>query len=260
MSISGFFSNIISPSYQPNYSTNKSTPTANNPIENNQSGSANMDAVRLSLSPEAKKYLQSLAEGKKTSENVPNKNTITVDNNEKNTKSAQIKSQTTQQSNDKSNLSQEELRTIRQLEVRDLHVKMHEQQHMAAAGAYAVGGPTYQFQIGPDGKSYAVGGEVKLDTSPIPNNPEATITKAQIIRQGALAPADPSGADRAVAAAASQMEAQARQELAEKNRQDNSINNQTTKQPNDKQNDSKIQAYKNFMQPKQIGGFINISA
>ncbi len=65
------------------------------------------------------------------------------------------------------------------MKVRDLHVKMHEQQHMAVTGAYAVGGPHYQYTVGPDGKSYAVGGEVRLDTSPVANNPEATIRKAQ---------------------------------------------------------------------------------
>ncbi|MEQ8225092.1 MAG: putative metalloprotease CJM1_0395 family protein, partial [Candidatus Eremiobacterota bacterium] len=49
--------------------------------------------------------------------------------------------------------------------------------------------------------------------SEIPNNPQATITKAQVIRRAALAPAEPSGQDRTVAAEATRMEMNAKQEL-----------------------------------------------
>jgi hypothetical protein len=84
---------------------------------------------------------------------------------------------------------------------------------VAAGGQYVRGGPTYQYQTGPDGKQYAVGGEVSIDTSAVSGDPEASIAKAQTVRRAALAPADPSGADRSVAGAASQMETQARQEL-----------------------------------------------
>ncbi len=51
------------------------------------------------------------------------------------------------------------------------------------------------------------------DTSPVPGDAEATIRKAQTIRAAALAPANPSAQDRAVAAAATPMEAAARREL-----------------------------------------------
>ncbi|HEX3047904.1 MAG TPA: putative metalloprotease CJM1_0395 family protein, partial [Bacillota bacterium] len=112
-------------------------------------------------------------------------------------------------------LSKADQQTLRQLQARDLHVKMHEQQHLASAGAYAKGGANFSYQIGPDGKSYAVGGEVQLDVGPVSNDPKATIVKAQVIRRSALAPADPSGADRSIAAAASQMEANARMQLME---------------------------------------------
>jgi ribosomal protein L12E/L44/L45/RPP1/RPP2 len=47
----------------------------------------------------------------------------------------------------------------------------------------------------------------------VSGNPEATIQKAKQIRAAALAPADPSTQDRAVAASASAMESQAQQEL-----------------------------------------------
>jgi hypothetical protein len=61
---------------------------------------------------------------------------------------------------------------------------------------------------------YAVSGEVKIDTSP-EKDPEATIRKMQKVRKAALAPAQPSATDRSVAAKASQIEAQARAELAQ---------------------------------------------
>lgn len=60
---------------------------------------------------------------------------------------------------------------------------------------------------------YAVGGEVKIDTSK-ENDPQATIRKMQKVKRAALAPAQPSATDRNVAAKASQMEMEARIELA----------------------------------------------
>lgn len=79
------------------------------------------------------------------------------------------------------------------------------------------------FERGPDGKQYAVGGEVHIDTTPIAGNPEATARKARRIRAAALAPADPSPQDRAVAAQAAAMEAQAKQELAQERRQEQQV-------------------------------------
>jgi hypothetical protein len=107
---------------------------------------------------------------------------------------------------------QQEQEKIAELAARDREVRAHEQAHAAVAGAYA-GGTTYQFVRGPDGVSYAVGGEVSINTSPIPNDPEATIRKAQQIRQAANAPADPSSQDRSVAAQAARMEIEARAQL-----------------------------------------------
>lgn len=103
---------------------------------------------------------------------------------------------------------------IQELAARDREVRAHEQAHAAVAGQYA-GSPTYSFVRGPDGVSYAVGGEVSIDTSPIPGDPEATIRKAQQLRRAANAPADPSSQDGSVAALAAQMEQQARAELRE---------------------------------------------
>jgi len=101
---------------------------------------------------------------------------------------------------------------VQALKARDLEVRRHEQAHAAAGGVYA-GAPTYEFTTGPDGARYATGGEVSIDTSPVPGDPQATLEKAQTVRRAALAPAEPSEQDRRVAAEASQMAAQARVEL-----------------------------------------------
>lgn len=96
----------------------------------------------------------------------------------------------------------------------DGHVRSHEQAHLAAAGPYATGGPSYSYATGPDGKLYAVGGDVTLDDSPDPRGPEETIQKEQTIIAAANAPADPSMQDRMVAAQAAQIEATAERQLA----------------------------------------------
>jgi hypothetical protein len=108
-------------------------------------------------------------------------------------------------------LSPDEKKVVNNLKHRDAEVKTHEASHMAAGGGVVQGGASYQYQSGPDGKMYAVGGEVQIDTSPA-GSPEATIRKMQQIRRAALAPSQPSGTDRAVAAQASQVETQARME------------------------------------------------
>ena len=112
---------------------------------------------------------------------------------------------------------EEQTRETDKLERRDREVRSHEQAHKAAGGAHA-GAISLEFQTGADGKRYAVGGEVPIDTSPVAGDPQATITKMQKVRRAALAPAQPSSQDRAVAAQASRIEAEARAELAEQNR------------------------------------------
>ncbi len=101
---------------------------------------------------------------------------------------------------------------VSELKARDAAVRAHELAHVGAAGGLA-GSPVFSYQTGPDGRRYAVGGHVSIDTSGGSTH-EETIAKAQRIRAAALAPADPSGADRAVAAGASQMETRARASLA----------------------------------------------
>ncbi|MDR2668651.1 MAG: hypothetical protein LBC14_01700 [Desulfovibrio sp.] len=109
-------------------------------------------------------------------------------------------------------LTPEEEQTVRELKARDREVRAHEQAHAAAGGGFA-GAPSYEMQTGPDGRRYAVGGEVPIDVSPAAT-PEATIAKARRIRAAASAPAQPSGADRGIAARATAMEAEAVREKA----------------------------------------------
>ncbi len=111
-------------------------------------------------------------------------------------------------------LSEDERRQVEELKKRDREVRAHEQAHLAAAGGYAMGGARYTYKMGPDGKRYAVGGEVPIDVSEVPGNPQATLQKAMTVRRAALAPSNPSSADRAIAAKAAMMAAQARQEMA----------------------------------------------
>lgn len=123
-----------------------------------------------------------------------------------------------------------ELKQIQELAARDREVRAHEQAHAAIAGPHG-GSPTYTFVRGPDGVSYAVGGEVSIDTSPVPGDPEATIRKAQQLRRAANAPADPSGQDRQVAAQASQMEQEARAELREQQAIESEQQTRTQEEP-----------------------------
>jgi hypothetical protein len=113
----------------------------------------------------------------------------------------------------KPELSEEETAAVRKLKARDTQVRAHEAAHLAAAGGLAVSGASFSFQRGPDGVNYAIGGEVSIDVSP-GRTPSETISRARTIQGAALAPADPSGQDLAVAAQARQMEMEARAELA----------------------------------------------
>lgn len=108
---------------------------------------------------------------------------------------------------------QAEQKRIAELKARDQEVKVHEQAHAAIGGQYA-GPPSYEYETGPDGQQYAVGGEVRIDVSEVPNDPRATIQKMQQVKAAALAPAEPSNADRSVAAQASRTLMEAQAELA----------------------------------------------
>ena len=155
---------------------------------------------------------------KENNENTSNNNS----NNNENTSSYLtgeeiLASRPEKSSSSDKQLTEEEQKQIDELKARDREVKTHEQAHIAAGGSYVKGGATYDYQTGPDGKQYAVGGSVNIDTSPVDGDPEATIAKAQVVIKAALAPAEPSGQDQKVASAARQMMSEARKELTSQN-------------------------------------------
>lgn len=116
-----------------------------------------------------------------------------------------------QRRKDPAGLTDEERSKVQEMKARDREVRAHEQAHAGAGGQYA-GAPSYSYENGPDGKRYAVSGEVSIDVSPVEGDPEATIRKMEQVKKAALAPADPSAQDRKVAAQADATKAKARAE------------------------------------------------
>lgn len=102
---------------------------------------------------------------------------------------------------------------VQKLKQRDAEVRVHELMHMSVAGGYARSGPSYDYQVGPDGGRYAIGGQVQLDTSIDEKDPSATIKKMETIKKAALAPANPSAQDHHIAAQADSAIARAREQL-----------------------------------------------
>lgn len=119
----------------------------------------------------------------------------------------------------KEKLSVEEKQEVRQLAQRDSEVRAHENAHVVASGRIMASSPVYTFEQGPDGKLYAVAGEVRFRTPPA-KSPREKLEIAQQLRHMALAPASPSSKDRMVAAKAAQQETQARLELQMEKDQD----------------------------------------
>jgi len=113
---------------------------------------------------------------------------------------------------DLNKLTQAQKEQVIKLQQRDTHVRAHEAAHLAAAGSVASGGASFTYQKGPDGKMYAIGGEVPIHVTK-GNTPKETIAIARQVRAAALAPSDPSPQDLKVASQAAMMEAKALQEL-----------------------------------------------
>jgi hypothetical protein len=92
-------------------------------------------------------------------------------------------------------------------------VVSHEGAHAMVGGTLMLGGPAFQYELGPDGEVYEASGQSRIDMSPLAGNPQATIFKMQHVKRAAMAPLNPSGADRVVASQADQIENQARNQL-----------------------------------------------
>jgi len=101
-------------------------------------------------------------------------------------------------------LDETEKQMIKELEQSDRKVRQHEQQHVAAAGEFAKGSPSYVYQLGPDGKMYAIGGSVEVDISS-ETDPGKALRKANMLKAAAMGVDDQSAADARVASKASSM-------------------------------------------------------
>lgn len=109
-------------------------------------------------------------------------------------------------------LTPAERRQVSELQQIDRTVRAHEQAHISAGRGVVTSGANFTYTYGPDGKTYAVAGEVGIDTSP-ERKPEANIDKGIRIQAAALAPRDPSPQDYQVAAVGSRLEGQGRSDL-----------------------------------------------
>ena len=145
------------------------------------------------------------------------------------------KQKTEQKSNSVNELSPDELRLLQDLQSRDSEVKAHEAAHQAAGGGMT-GAASYTYQQGPDGKMYAIGGEVSI-TMKSGSTPEETIANARQIAAAAMAAGNPSPQDHAVAASARVMEMKAQQQLA-KEIQEETTGKETYKKEADKNLDT----------------------
>lgn len=110
-------------------------------------------------------------------------------------------------------LTAQEQRQVAQLQQIDRNVRAHEAAHMAAGRGVVTSGANYTYTYGPDGRQYAVGGEVGIDTAP-EQKPEDNIEKGSAIQSAALAPRDPSAQDYRVASIGARLESQGHADLA----------------------------------------------
>lgn len=109
-------------------------------------------------------------------------------------------------------LSEDEQTLVKNLASRDSEVRAHEAAHQASGGGMT-GAATFTYQQGPDGKMYAIGGEVSISMK-AGSSPQETIANARQIATAAMAAGNPSPQDFAVASSARVMEMKAKQQLA----------------------------------------------
>lgn len=156
----------------------------------------------------------------------------------------------TRQGNRTGELSPAAQRRVSELKRIDAEVRAHEQAHISAGRGVITSGPNYTYTYGPDGRRYAVAGEVGIDTSP-EREPQANIDKGVRIQAAALAPAEPSPQDYRVAAAGQQLETRGRTELLAAQRE--------ARQSSTGDEDRRLTAYAETA-PAQSGASIDIYA
>lgn len=90
--------------------------------------------------------------------------------------------------------SSNEAQILNELQAADAGTRAHEHQHFKAAGGLASGLPEFQYEVGPDGQLYAVGGYVNVSTTPT-SDPEKAARDAAGLSMAASAPGDASAQD-----------------------------------------------------------------
>ncbi len=134
-------------------------------------------------------------------------------------------------------LSADEKKLVLDLQSRDAEVRAHEAAHQSAGAS--TGAASYSYQKGPDGKMYAIGGEVSISFKK-GSTPQETIANADSVIAAALAPANPSAQDMAVASSANVMKIKAQQQLAQE-AQEKLVGKETYKNEAQQSNSSKEQ-------------------
>lgn len=106
-------------------------------------------------------------------------------------------------------LSDRDRAEVAELQARDGAVRREEQAHAAAAGALA--GPIqYDYRTGPDGRRYAVGGQVPIRDA-VASSPEAAARAGGKLAAAAMSAQSPSAADYQAAADGYRIAAEANQ-------------------------------------------------
>lgn len=171
------------------------------------------------LSPDSNQITANESQSVAAQENTDNSDTAQGQDVEQSEGTERASSNSDSEKPNETGLTPQQQAQVAELAARDAEVRAHERAHQSTGGQYA-GSISYSYQTGPDGKRYAIGGEVPIDVSPVSGNPQATIDKMRTVRSAALAPADPSAQDRSVASTAGRLMIDAQLDLAEQKRQE----------------------------------------
>ncbi|MCD6259625.1 MAG: hypothetical protein J7J31_08510 [Helicobacteraceae bacterium] len=172
------------------------------------------------------KYYTSLGDGRYLVAREKNEDPLSTD------ATSQEEEQKPKDPSQQNQLEPSEEQMLMELQARDAEVRQHEAAHKSAGAP--TGAANYTYQKGPDGRMYAIGGEVSV-TMKSGSTPEETIANAQAVIASAMAPADPSPQDHAVASSARMMMLKAEQEKAKEIYAQNAQQNQGIKEQEESQ-------------------------
>ncbi|MDP2793245.1 MAG: putative metalloprotease CJM1_0395 family protein [Sulfurisoma sp.] len=160
-------------------------------------------------------------------------------------------------------LTPEQQQQVAELQQIDRTVRAHEQAHLSAGHGVVTSAANFSYTYGPDGRQYAVGGEVGIDTS-AEKKPEANIDKGIRIQAAALAPKDPSPQDYRVASIGGQLEARGRSDLSRQQAEERTLeaerNAQQREQAREQAGDSGRQRIEQAYSPPDSTGTLSVFA